>query len=163
MMGELDRRMLLMKVAFVGKGGAGKTTLASLFARHLAAQGRPVLALDADINQNLAAALGEDAVEGALAPTLGEHLDEIKEYLRGTNPRISSPAVMVKTTPPGRGSRLLRVVEDNLIWLRCVREVGGVRLAATGGVAQSDLGGGFFPSQVGAVEVVLHHLVDAAA
>src|SRR5690348_13024191 len=110
-----------MKVAFVGKGGSGKTTLASLFARHLAAQGAAVLALDADINQNLAAALGEDVAEAAPAAALGEHLDEIKEYLRGTNPRISSTAAMVKTTPPGYGSRLLRVVDDNPIWARCVR------------------------------------------
>src|SRR5690348_16307551 len=114
-----------VKIAFVGKGGAGKTTLTALFAQHLAAQGRTVLALDADINQNLSAALESDGPP----PALGEYLEEVKAYLRGYNPRISSPAAMVKTTPPGRGSRLLRVVEDNPIWQRCVRELGGVRLA----------------------------------
>jgi CO dehydrogenase maturation factor len=150
-----------MKTAFVGKGGAGKTTLAALFARHRAAQGRTVLALDADINQNLAAALGEDVDETALRPTLGENLDQIKVYLRGTNPRISSAAAMVKTTPAGRGSRLLRVVEDNLIWRQCVRTVDGVRLAATGGFAESDLGVACYHSKVGAVELILNHLVDA--
>ena len=36
---------------------------------------------------------------------LGDHLDGIKGYLRGDNPRIGSAAQMVKTTPPGRGSR----------------------------------------------------------
>jgi CO dehydrogenase maturation factor len=146
-----------MKIAFVGKGGAGKTTLTALFARHLATQGRTVLALDADINQNLAAALGADGPH----PPLGEHLDEIKAYLRGANPRISSTSAMVKTTPPGRGSRLLRVVEDNPIWRRCVREVGGVRFAATGGFAESDLGVACYHSKVGAVELILNHLVDA--
>jgi CO dehydrogenase maturation factor len=145
-----------MKIAFVGKGGAGKTTLTALFARHLAAQGRTVLALDADINQNLAAAVGS---EGPL-PALGERLDEIKAYLRGDNLRISSPAAMVKTTPPGPGSRLLRVVEDNPIWRRCVRNVGGVRLAVTGGFAESDLGLACYHSKVGAVELILNHLVD---
>jgi CO dehydrogenase maturation factor len=150
-----------MKIAFVGKGGAGKTTLAALFARHLAAQGRTVLALDADINQNLAAALGENPDEAPLSPTLGEQLDDIKGYLRGANPRISSVAAMVKTTPPGRGSRLLRVVEDNPIWRRCVRGVGGVRLAVTGGFAESDLGVACYHSKVGAVELILNHLVDA--
>jgi CO dehydrogenase maturation factor len=150
-----------MKIAFVGKGGAGKTTLTALFARHLAAQGRTVLALDADINQNLAAALGADPDEAALRPTLGEHLDDIKTYLRGGNPRISSTAAMVKTTPPGRGSQLLQVTEDNPIWRQCVSTVAGVRLASTGGFAESDLGVACYHSKVGAVELILNHLVDA--
>jgi CO dehydrogenase maturation factor len=68
---------------------------------------------------------------------------------------------MVKTTPPGRGSRLLRVVEDNPIWQHCTRTVDGVRLAATGGFAESDLGVACYHSKVGAVELILNHLIDA--
>ena len=49
-----------MRIAFVGKGGSGKTTTAAAFSRYLAAHGRPVVAVDADINQHLAAALGHD-------------------------------------------------------------------------------------------------------
>src|SRR2546429_6166619 len=150
-----------MKVAFVGKGGAGKTTLAALFGRYLAAQGRTVLAIDADINQNLGGALGATAEQAALMPTLGDRLDEIKEYLRGDNPRIPSAESMVKTTPPGRGSRLLRVLEDNPIWYGSVRDIGGVRLAATGGFAESELSVSCYHSKVGAVELLLNHLVDA--
>jgi CO dehydrogenase maturation factor len=47
-----------MKLAIVGKGGVGKTTLASILARRLAALGRPVIAVDADPDGNLAAAFG---------------------------------------------------------------------------------------------------------
>ena len=68
-----------MKVAFVGKGGSGKTTLAALFSRYLAAAGATVWAIDADINQHLAAALGADPQQARLWPALGEHLDEIKD------------------------------------------------------------------------------------
>lgn len=147
-----------MKMAFVGKGGSGKTTLAALTARRLA--GEPLLAIDADINQHLAAALGASEDEAVLLPALGDHLDLIKEYLRGDNPRISSAKAMVKTTPPGRGSRLLNVVEDNPIYERLVHDVGGVRLAVTGPFATEDLGVACYHSKVGAVELILNHLVD---
>ncbi|MFI6757929.1 ATP-binding protein [Micromonospora sp. NPDC050417] len=149
-----------MKISFVGKGGSGKTTLAALFARHLAGTTAPLLAIDADINQHLAAALGATEHEAVLLPALGDHLGEIKEYLRGDNPRISSAAAMVKTTPPGRGSRLLRVDGANPLYDSLVREVGGIRLAVTGPFATEDLGVACYHSKVGAVELLLNHLVD---
>ncbi|MGH3328686.1 MAG: AAA family ATPase, partial [Streptomycetales bacterium] len=149
-----------MKIAFVGKGGSGKTTLSSLLTRYLAAQGLPVVAIDADINQHLAGALGLDESEGARLPALGTHLAEIKDYLRGSNPRISSSASMVKTTPPGRGSRLLRPTEDDPVHARFVRDVGGVRLMVTGPFQDDDLGVACYHSKVGAVELYLNHLVD---
>ncbi|MEV4534785.1 ATP-binding protein [Asanoa sp. NPDC049518] len=149
-----------MKIAFVGKGGSGKTTLAALLARHLAAapDRPPLLAVDADINQHLAAALGGG--EDAVLPALGDHLAEIKEYLRGDNPRIASAAAMVKTTPPGRGSRLLTVGGTNPVYDATVREVDGVRLAVTGPFGEQDLGVACYHSKVGAVELLLNHLVD---
>ncbi|MET9256917.1 ATP-binding protein [Streptomyces sp. NPDC003717] len=153
-----------MKIAFVGKGGSGKTTLSSLFVRHLAAAGAPVVAIDADINQHLGAALGLDEAEAAALPAMGEHLPLIKEYLRGTNPRIASADTMIKTTPPGEGSRLLRVREDNPVYDACARQVeldgGAVRLMVTGPFTDADLGVACYHSKTGAVELCLNHLVD---
>jgi CO dehydrogenase maturation factor len=47
-----------MKIAVVGKGGSGKTTVAALLARTLARRGLPVIALDCDTNPNLGISLG---------------------------------------------------------------------------------------------------------
>lgn len=155
-----------MKIAFVGKGGSGKTTLSSLFIRHLAANEAPVVAIDADINQHLGAALGLPDAEAAALPAMGAHLPLIKEYLRGTNPRIVSADTMIKTTPPGEGSRLLRVREENPVYEACARPVrlddGEIRLMATGPFTESDLGVSCYHSKVGAVELCLNHLVDGA-
>jgi len=65
-----------MKVAFLGKGGSGKSTMATALVRHLCAQGLRVLAIDADHNMDLSFNLGAD-------PTvfLGSDPDYIKEYV----------------------------------------------------------------------------------
>ena len=47
-----------MKLAITGKGGVGKTTLASTLARLYADEGRTVLAADVDPDANLGLALG---------------------------------------------------------------------------------------------------------
>ncbi|MFJ9631429.1 ATP-binding protein [Streptomyces sp. NPDC091280] len=153
-----------MKIAFVGKGGSGKTTLSSLFVRHLVATAQPVVAVDADINQHLGPALGLDEAEAAALPALGEHLPLIKDYLRGSNPRIASADTMIKTTPPGAGSRLLRVRENNPVYDICARPVeldgGAARLMVTGPFTDADLGVSCYHSKTGAVELCLNHLVD---
>lgn len=46
------------KIAISGKGGVGKSTLASLMAHIYAQKGFKVIAIDADPDGNLAAALG---------------------------------------------------------------------------------------------------------
>ncbi|WP_020135593.1 ATP-binding protein [Streptomyces sp. 351MFTsu5.1] len=150
-----------MRIAFVGKGGSGKTTLSALFCRHLARSGAPVLAVDGDINQHLAEALGHDGDPASLgAPPLGAHVAGIKDLLRGTNPRITSREAMVKTTPPGRGSRLLRLLGDDELHARHVRRVGDVPLMVTGEFDESDLGVACYHSKLAGVELYLNHLVD---
>lgn len=55
-----------MRVAFVGKGGAGKSAVAGTFARMLARSGARVLAVDSDPMPGLAFSLGLGDVEGTI-------------------------------------------------------------------------------------------------
>ncbi len=52
-----------MKIAVSGKGGVGKTTFSALLIRTLNEQGKHVLAIDADPDANLAAAVGISGAE----------------------------------------------------------------------------------------------------
>lgn len=146
-----------MRIAFVGKGGSGKTTAAALFARYLAAEGRRVVAVDADINQHLGQALGHD---GEPPRALGADPAWLKDHLRATNPRIAGPEAMIKTTPPGAGSRLVDLDPAGELLRRHTVRVGGVDLLATGEFAESDIGVSCYHGKTGAVELWLNHLVD---
>jgi CO dehydrogenase maturation factor len=53
-----QKELYQMKIAVVGKGGVGKTTIAGTLARMLAGDGHKVMAIDADPDANLASAIG---------------------------------------------------------------------------------------------------------
>lgn len=65
-----------MRIAFVGKGGSGKSTLSGTFARLLARGGERVLALDVDTLPGLAFSLGLGSIPDAGLP---EELAERRE------------------------------------------------------------------------------------
>jgi len=64
-----------MKIAVSGKGGVGKTTFAALLIRILDEEGKHVLAIDADPDANLAAAIGIDDSDKIAA------ISEMKELI----------------------------------------------------------------------------------
>lgn len=68
-----------MKLAIAGKGGVGKTTLASLLARVYAAEGKQVIAIDANPDANLAQALGIPSPEAQSITPIAELKDLIEE------------------------------------------------------------------------------------
>ena len=73
-----------MKIATVGKGGSGKTTVAGTLARILAEDGCKVLAIDGDPNPNLALTLGIGRDDANNIKNIPSSVVEIKEGTDGS-------------------------------------------------------------------------------
>ena len=80
----------MMKLAITGKGGVGKTTLASLLARLYATEGKAVLAIDANPDANLAMALGLPQDQARQITPIAEMEDLIEERT-GAKPGSGAP------------------------------------------------------------------------
>ncbi len=72
-----------MKIAITGKGGVGKTTLASMIISRFAESGKRVIAVDADPDANLAQALGFSDVD-KIVPI--SEMDSLIEERTGAKP-----------------------------------------------------------------------------
>ena len=79
-----------MKLAITGKGGVGKTTMAALLSRIYAAEGKAVLAIDANPDANLGAALGIPAEEMRRITPIAEMRELIQERT-GAGPDMPAP------------------------------------------------------------------------
>ena len=131
-----------MKIAIAGKGGAGKTTLCALLARFFAAQGRPVLAVDADPNNCLGQALGlSEETLARITP-----LSEMKQLL----------AERAGTDQPGSFFSLNPQVDDLPERFRV--QVEGISLFVMGSITQG--GAGCICPESGVLKAVIRQLVE---
>lgn len=106
-----------MKLAIAGKGGAGKTTIASMIARTWAKDGYEVLAIDADPDSDLPFALGFDY---------------------DSAPKISEMRALIKERTGGAFFRLDPEVND-ILDKYSVRK-GNLRLLVLGAIQEADKG-----------------------
>lgn len=150
-----------MKIAFVGKGGSGKSTVAALFIDFLLRTQMSVLAIDADINIHLPSLMGLPLSEGK-ALSREENSLLIRKYLVGTNKRIESLDHMIRTTPPGEGSNLLVLEKNNSILqsLATPMPPSGY-LMHVGTYTQEDIGGSCYHNSLVIFENILSHFVLA--
>lgn len=130
-----------MKIAITGKGGVGKTTVASLIIQHLALQGKRVIAIDADPDANLASALG---FEGADRITPIAEMERLVEERTGAKPGQSGSFFTINPKVDDLPEKL---------WL----EKGNVRLMVMGTVKKG--GGGCVCPESALLKNLVSHVV----
>jgi CO dehydrogenase maturation factor len=157
-----------MRLAVYGKGGTGKTTLSACILQFLNYFGNfRVLGIDGDHNLHLAQELGateSDLQRGDLgiALDIGNDLEWLRNYFALNNPYITPDLPMIKTTPPGKGSRLLRYFEPAEWRSRYVTRIDGVELIRVGDFTESDYRKKCFHSKTGAIEIFLKHVWESS-
>lgn len=152
-----------MKIAFVGKGGSGKSTLSSLFIRYLQqVRRRNVLAIDADLNMNLAGLLGVKVDESTLMAR-PEVAESIRNFLKGDNKRIEDVSKFLPTTPPGAGSNLVRNAAEPGLLPFCakVSDYPVVNLMTVGSYDKDGIGQTCYHSHLFVAENILAHCVTS--
>ena len=90
-----------MRVAFVGKGGAGKSSLAGTFARLLARPGERVLALDSDPMPGLAYSLGIAQTDAGLPDEAVEEYDDDGRRRYRLGPGLTGAGAVDRYAVPG--------------------------------------------------------------
>ena len=146
-----------MRTAFVGKGGSGKSTLAALFIDCLKNQEKQFLAVDADINQHLAELIDAD-FKDELAISKAENSKKVRNYVKGDNPLIEDQSNVVKSTPPGRGSKLIELDEENQILCDFATEYGDNWFMHIGTYEKEGIGASCYHTSLTSFENILSHL-----
>lgn len=150
-----------MKIAFVGKGGSGKSTMSSLFVRYLQRQAkRRVLAIDADLNMNLSGLLGVEVSHRKLLAR-PDVAASIRMHLKGTNPRLTDIERFLPTTPPGTGSNLISDADDPAVapYAVPIASQPAINLLTVGSYDTDGIGQTCYHSHLFVAENLLSHTV----
>lgn len=150
-----------MRIAFVGKGGAGKSTLAASFALYLAKNTtKPVVVVDADLNIHAPELLGLGKLSFEKHLSHPETTKIIKKWLIGDN-HINDLAVIRKTTPPTKKSNIIKITNiNNSPLANFGLSKDNLCVFAVGTYQDNEIGASCYHNNLAIFESILNHLDD---
>ena len=149
-----------MKIAFVGKGGSGKTTISSGFIKLLIEKKLPTIIFDADINMHLSLLLGIKSDKNKLISNSVNTL-KIRKHLIGNNEKIKSEKHFVKTTPPGIDSNLISInSKDTFLNQFGTKVKNNVFFFEVGTYEKETIGTSCYHTNLSILENILTHIND---
>lgn len=149
-----------MRIAFMGKGGSGKTTIAASLITYLQEYKRVkhILAIDADMNMHLQGALGMtgERIE------IGDRYNDIIKYLKGKRKDIDNiaNASILGTVPPSLDSNFIRPVKEDPFLSMFAQQSNGISLLTVGDYTDEDVGTSCYHGKLNSLEIIYHHLLD---
>lgn len=150
-----------MKIAFVGKGGAGKTTISSLFTSSLIKNNNfkdNFAAIDADINMHLAQNFNTEINYNKLLSN-PDNSRKIKEFLIGENDLVNHINEFRKTTPPARKSNLINWKDKNS-FIYNFSQSEKMPLFMVGTCMEEEIGTSCYHNNLSILENILSHSID---
>lgn len=151
-----------MRIAFVGKGGSGKTTMSALFSLFVKDKNIPLLVIDADINMHLSELLGiQDVFPKEMHISHSDAVRQIKAHLKGNNTRIKEFSHFRKTTPPTKESNLIYIDnKEDIIIKSFTKKNGNLPLMIVGTYDTDDIGASCYHNNLSIFENILSHIAD---
>lgn len=148
------REIYSMKIAFVGKGGSGKSTVSTQFFTHLLSDNRSPAFIDADLNIHAPELLGVTIDEDRhLAKD--RNMREIRQYLKGESDKIASANHFYATTPPSIGANLFDISDDNPIIKKYFTKLNQGHVAAVGTYDKEAIGISCYHESLSILENIL--------
>lgn len=143
-----------MRIAFVGKGGAGKSSVTTLFFLSQIKNNRKIVCFDADLNIHIPSLLGIK-LPADMSISIQKNSNQIKNFLRGKSEKIASIDQMYKTTPPSVGVNLFNLDPDNFILSNYAIRYKSGYVAAVGTYEAEEIGKSCYHTNLSVLENIL--------
>jgi len=144
-----------MRIAFLGKGGSGKTTVTASFITYLSQENIPVVAVDADHNVHLQQTLGIDGTPIHLS----DYFEEIKHYFKGNRDDLRN-TTMIDSTPPSLKSNFIVPSQNDPFIEKYALKDNSISLLTVGTYKEEDAGKTCYHGKLGSLSLILNHLLD---